>query len=163
MRYSTVLQVPSTQESRRLREVAKVEPKFAKTSELSPKLVEKVEYNWYDFLTIRWKDRHARERTVYLVHAPIVSLVVKNATLFIEQHALNTNLEARNALVYTLEKQAGHCQKEAPKHATLLNNFDPKSFMVKHWAREHGDMNEAPLFKLEVVKRHKDSLSRMLH
>lgn len=35
--------------------------------------------------------------------------------------------------------------------------------MVKHWAQSHGELNEAPLFKFEVVKQHKDSLSRMLH
>ena len=45
----------------------------------------------------------------------------------------------------------------------MLKNIDPKSFMVKHWATAHASLDAQPEFKFEVVRRHKDSLSRMLH
>ena len=48
------------------------------------------------------------------------------------------------------------------EHAVLSKHLDEKSFRVKHWADKHAEMVHAPKFKFEVVKHHKDSLSRML-
>ena len=53
--------------------------------------------------------------------------------------------------------------ERSAEHVALLKNFDQKCFMVKHWANSHTTMDVPPEFKFEVVKRHRDSLSRMLH
>ena len=49
------------------------------------------------------------------------------------------------------------------EHTTLLRNLDPKSFAVKHWAMDHAQSKAPPTFKFELVKQHKDALSRLLH
>ena len=49
------------------------------------------------------------------------------------------------------------------ENAAQLENLNPKSFMVKHWASAHSGLDAAPAFKFEVVNRHRDSLARMLH
>ena len=53
--------------------------------------------------------------------------------------------------------------ERSSEHIAMLKNVDPKSFMVKHWALAHAGMDSQPSFKFEVVRKHKDSLSRMLH
>ena len=49
------------------------------------------------------------------------------------------------------------------EHVQALKRFDPRSFMVKHWAKVHFNDNSAPEFQFKVIKKHNDPLSRKVH
>ena len=44
-----------------------------------------------------------------------------------------------------------------------LYDFDTESFsIVKHWMNSHTDRDEAPPFKIKILRQYKDSLSRQV-
>ena len=163
MRYSTVLQVPSTGGSRLLREIAKVKPKLAKASGFSVKLVERSGVQ-----LARLFDRKMERPTCGRSNcAPCTQANgksrCKKCNVVYRATCQECKAMGSNCVGTYVGETSRTLAERSSEHTTLLNNFDPKSFMVKHWAQSHGELNEAPLFKFEVVKQHKDSLSRMLH
>ena len=48
--------------------------------------------------------------------------------------------------------------ERSAEHAKALRRFDPNSFMVKHWAKEHFDLNLAPKFKFKVYRKHQSGV-----
>ena len=53
--------------------------------------------------------------------------------------------------------------ERALEHVSALKNFDNDSFMWKHWALHHPDCNDSPNFWFQVIKCHKDPLTRLVH
>ena len=53
--------------------------------------------------------------------------------------------------------------ERAGEHEALLGKLDVTSFMYKHWAIAHKDLEDPPNFKFKVVKKHSDPLSRLIH
>ena len=49
------------------------------------------------------------------------------------------------------------------EHVAAFKRLDVSSFMLKHWALTHAELDSLPEFKFRVVKCHSDPLSRMLH
>ena len=41
-------------------------------------------------------------------------------------------------------------------------SFSKKSHIVKHWMNSHTDRDEAPPFKIKILRQYKDSLSRQV-
>ena len=53
--------------------------------------------------------------------------------------------------------------ERSTEHVSAAGGFDNDNFIVKHWANEHPDMMDRPQFRFEVIRRHRDPMSRLLH
>ena len=49
------------------------------------------------------------------------------------------------------------------EHIANVNNLKKESFIVDHWMTKHGSEPTPPVFKFEVISKHKDALSRQLN
>ena len=49
------------------------------------------------------------------------------------------------------------------EHKASLNRWDQSSFMFKHWALKHSELDSPPDFKFKVLKKHDGPLSRLIH
>ena len=49
------------------------------------------------------------------------------------------------------------------EHRAALRRYDQGSFMFKHWALAHPELDNPPDFEFSVVKKHKDPMSRLVH
>ena len=52
--------------------------------------------------------------------------------------------------------------ERAKEHRESLRRMDSSSFMFKHWLLKHSERESAPDFKFQVVKLHRDPLSRLV-
>ena len=50
----------------------------------------------------------------------------------------------------------------AAEHINKLREWDRDSFMLNHWAKEHGHLTQPPNLKFTVVKQCRDALSRQI-
>ena len=48
------------------------------------------------------------------------------------------------------------------EHFSDAASFSKKSHMVKHWMLTHGEMDTMPPFKIKILKRYRDCLSRQV-
>ena len=163
MLYSTVLKFPNTHGSTLLIEIARVEPRLAKASGYSAKIVEKsgvqlgrmfdkkmetVKCGRTDCQPCGMSDKKSRCKK---------NNVVYRATC---QDCVNGG--AKNPGTY-IGETSQTLYERCTEHMGLLESLDVKSFAVKHWAQKHADNQAAPVFKFEVAKQHRDALSRALH
>ena len=49
------------------------------------------------------------------------------------------------------------------EHVKALRRYDFSSFMFKHWAIKHSELDHPPEFVFSVVRKHKDPMGRMIH
>ena len=65
---------------------------------------------------------------------------------------------------YKYVGETGRCLAERSReHIRGMENGDVENFIIKHWATCHTDEVTPPEMKFEVVKNHRDCLSRLLH
>ena len=65
---------------------------------------------------------------------------------------------------YVYVGETGRCLAERSReHIRGLRNGDKENFIVKHWALHHRKRKEPPTIKFEIVKNHRDCLSRVVH
>ena len=48
------------------------------------------------------------------------------------------------------------------EHFSDAESFSKKSHMIKHWMVSHGEMNTLPPFRIKILKRYRDCLSRQV-
>ena len=53
--------------------------------------------------------------------------------------------------------------ERSQEHYRGLGNGEKENFIVKHWVLCHSDSDQPPEIEFEVVKNHRDCLSRLLH
>ena len=163
MSYTTVLQVPSTRESALLKGIASLEPRLARASGYSVRLVEKSGVQ-----AVRLFDRKMEKSTCERPDC------LPCSTSSRKSKCKKTNLVYRATCLKCMEigslkpgvyigETSRTLAERSSEHATLYDNLDLKSFMTKHWANEHHELDVPPVYKFEVVKQHRDTMSRQLH
>ena len=53
--------------------------------------------------------------------------------------------------------------ERASEYVSALKNFENDSFMWKHWVLHHLECDASPKFWFQVIKCHKDPLTRLVH
>ena len=169
MDYSTVLQVPSSKDSRLLRALSRVEPGLAKTTNFHVKLVEKSGRPLSKMFQTDFSDgRCGRESCLVCTNPDLkgpsmcmVSNVVYESVCSIcdDKHKIDKSPHEGRYIGETSRTLF----ERATEHHALLNNLDVTSFMYKHWVVVHKDLESPPKFKFRVVKKHVDPLSRLIH
>ena len=49
------------------------------------------------------------------------------------------------------------------EHRAALRRWDESSFMFKHWALKHPNLDTPPEFKFKVLRKHDGPLGRLVH
>ena len=169
MDYSTVLQVPSSKDSRLLRALSRVEPRLAKTTKFHVKLVEKSGRPLARMFPTDFSDGKCGRESCLVCPNPdlkgpsmcMVSNVVYESVCSIcdDKHKID-KLPHQGRYVGETSRTLF---ERASEHHALLENLDITSFMYKHWVIVHKNLDTPPEFKFKVVKKHADPLSRLIH
>ena len=56
-----------------------------------------------------------------------------------------------------------HVGTRLQEHLKNLHNWKKESFILEHWALQHGTLTVPPEFEYKIIASHKDALSRQLH
>ena len=169
MPYTTIMQVPSSHNSRLLRMLAKCEPRLAKASGYQSKYVEKSGRPLAKFFPVSANTKCHR------ISCPVCSnedlkgpslCQVKSVvyecvcTLCDQNHKLDPSSKHLGRYIGQTSRTLS---ERATEHLAGLRRVDLKCHLVKHWALAHPEMLTPPKFKFSVTKPHKDPMSRMIH
>ena len=174
MKYTTIMQVPSTKDSRLLKMLAKAEPRLAKISKYQVKYVEKsgkqlTKYFNKEPVSLKCfrEDCHVCRNS----NSEKPSLCqVKNVVYMgvcvpceIERASMTKDLTNKKIKGVYIGETARTLAERAKEHRAAYNRLESKSFMFKHWSSEHPNLDHPPEFKFSVVKTHKEPMGRLIH
>ena len=170
MRFSTLLQVPSSKDGRLMSMLCKSEPKLAKSSGYQVKLIErsgKPLSNMFDkSLSVKKCHRTLCPACVDFVGkgSPKCGLksVVYAGTCLQCDKTHKSNPSSRHKGLYIGQTYRTLAER-AKEHRQSFKDLENGSFMFKHWYLEHRDSVSPPKFQFKVIQQHKDPLSRMIH
>ena len=168
--FTTILQVQSSQNSRLLKELAKVEPRLTKSSGYHVKLVEKGGKP----LSKCFSKDFNEARCNRVDCEPCLNPARPGPTLCKVKNIVYESVCAECDAEFKLNPSSRHKGKyvgqtartlyeRSGEHVSALKNFDSDSFMWKHWALVHPNLESPPKFLFTVAKCHKDPLSRLVH
>ena len=90
----------------------------------------------------------------------VKSVVYTGVCLLCEaEHKLDPSVKHQGRYVGETSRSLSERSKE---HLAAARRFDTGSFIVKHWALKHPELNKAHDIRFSVLKTHKDPLSRMI-
>ena len=170
MKFTTVMQVPSSKNSRLLKELARIEPRVAKTSGYQAKLVEKsgrqlskmfikdlgaIKCPRLDCIPCKNSSVKGTSmcRTKSVVYESVCALCET-------QHLFDPKSQHRGKYIGQTSRTLYEC---AIEHVRSLRNYESDSFSLKHWSIHHKDLERPPRFDFKVLRCHSDPLSRMIH
>ena len=167
IRQSTVLQVPSSKGSRLLVALARNEPKIAKLTGYHTKLTEKSGVQLSRLFTrvtvpkiCDWEkcgvclsggDRCRQQNVVY-----------RGTCQDCLEEVERKEREKDRIGVY-IDETGRSLAERSSEHLKKLDDSDRDNFILRHWALEHQQKDEAPRIEFRVIKNHRDCLSRLLH
>ena len=170
MNFTSVMQVPSSANGRLLKELARIEPRVAKTSKYQIKLVEKGGRQLSKMFS---KDlgnvKCPRLDCVPCQNASVKgtsmcktkSVVYESVCSLCEiEHKLNPGTTHRGKYI---GQTARTLYERSLEHLKSLRNFEMDSFMLKHWSICHKELEKPPKFDFKVIKCHSDPMSRLIH
>ena len=168
--YSTILQVPSSVNSRLLRALSRIEPRLAKSTKYHVKLVEKSGKPLAKMFSTDFSDGKCGRVDCKVCSNPdtkgpslcMVSNVVYEAVCALCNEKHKTDKQTPHQGKYVGETSRTLYERSC-EHYALLENLDVTSFMYKHWAMAHDNLENPPEFRFKVVKKHSDPLSRLIH
>ena len=170
MPYTTILQVPSSKDSRLLKAIAKIEPRLAKTTNYHAKLVEKSGKSLSKCFSKDFSSGKCFRTDCYVCKNPTlkgpslcnVKSIVYECVCDIcdTTHKLTDNSTHRGRYV---GQSSRTLYERVNEHMTGLRRQEEKNFLFKHWATVHGEMLTAPTFRFRVVKCHKSPMDRVIH
>ena len=170
MKFTTVMQVPSSANSILLKELAKVEPRLAKSSKYQVKLVEQSGRQ----LSKMFSKDIGNVKCSRLDCIPCKNESVKGSTLCKTKSVVYVCVCNICEAEHKLHPESSHRGKyigqtsrtlyeRSLEHVKSLRNFELDSFMLKHWSIEHKELEKPPKFDFKVVRCHSDPLSRLIH
>ena len=172
MPYSTLMQVPSTRDSRLFKMLCKAEPRIAKLTGYEVKYTERSGKQLCKVLTMSPALSNARcsrnDCQVCLNTSANGPTMCNVKGVVYEAVCKQCDTEHRGGLI---EKHRGRyvgqtsqtLYERSKKHIQGLRSHDMKGFAFKHWALVHSDSQAPPKLVFSVVKKHKDPLSRLVH
>ena len=169
LKYTTVLQVPNSKDSKLLRELARIEPKLAKLTKYSTKLVEKsgiplvrLFSRTFDEGTCHWKDCPACAYPDKRGSKCRQNNIVYESVCLVCEKEVGEGTRQSSKLGKYIGETSRCLAERSREHVQLYRNADERSFMLKHWALEHSESTDQPSFKFKVLKSFKDPLSRII-
>ena len=158
--FSMILQVPNTSNSTLLKEIAKVEPKLARTTGYSAKLVEKSGVQ-LGRLFDRKMERRTCGRDVCLpCESTMGKSRCKKCNVVYRATCQTCIIDGSTVPGTYIGETSRTLAERTTEHALLLNNLVHSSFIVKHWANDHSSLTVPPLFKFEMVTLCLDSSTK---
>ena len=170
MPFTSVLQVQSSKGSKLLREIAKIEPRLAKSTGYHVKLVERSGKPLSNMFSksISSSKCHRSDCT------PCSNSQIKGSFMCKVKSVVYEGVCNLCEAEFNLDKSLKHKGKyigqtsrslyeRCGEHETSYRRMESKSFMFKHWAVAHSDLTTPPTFSFKVLKCHRDPLSRMVH
>ena len=170
MKFSTVMQVPSSKNGRLLKMLARAEPRLAKVTGYQVKYVEKSGKQLTKFFT--------KEKTNLKCHRSDCAVCVnsdlkKNSMCQVKgvvyagvcmmcdkEHAEKVSINHNGIYIGETARTLG---ERAAEHRAGYRRLDSKNFMFKHWSSRHSDSDTPPEFRFMVLKKHHDPLGRLIH
>ena len=147
---TTVLQIPNTVGSVLMREIARVEPRLARATGYSTKLIkkggiqlgrlfdrkmEKMDCNRSDCQPCLTTDKKSKCKKGNIVYRATCTQCFDSGSKAPGKYIGETSR--------TLYERTN-------EHTSLLRNLDPKSFAVKHWAKDHPQSKNPPYSNLSL-------------
>jgi len=169
MRYTTVLQVPNSQNGKLFRMLAHAEPRIAKLTVYQAKMTEMSGKSLSKMLSKFFNQpkcpriccavcSYSTRKGPTLCQLKSV-VYMATCSLCDSAHALDPNTPHQGRYVGETSRTLA---ERAAEHRTSFRQMEQSSFMFKHWVLKHGDLQTAPKFTFEVIKHHKDPLSRLV-
>ena len=170
MKFSSLMQVPSSKGGILLKMLAKSEPRIAKASGYQVKLVEQSGKSLSNYFS-----KNLSKSKCHKICCSVCSNSRKKGSnmcglksvvyvgvceICDAKHKKDPSSKHRGIYVGQTYRTLA---ERAREHRNKLKDFSTGSFMLKHWAIEHQELLEAPAFQFSVVQHHKDPLSRMIH
>ena len=170
MKYSTIMQVPSSKNGRLIRMLAKAEPRLAKLSKYQVKYVERSGRKLSKFFPTETQsvkcfrpDCHVcATRTAKGPSLCNVKGVVYTGTCKLCDLSHKQAPGSKHAGLY-VGQTARTLKERAEEHVKSYRRYESKSFMFKHWVTTHPEISDPPEFMFSVIKKHKDPLTRLVH
>ena len=170
MKYTSILQVPSSKNSRLLRAIAKIEPRLAKSTGYHVKLTEKGGRPLSKCFSRGLSD----EKCFRDDCLPCANPNIKGPSLCSVKSVVYECVCVICDNKYSATPSGGHggryvgqtsrtLYERAGEHMAGLRRSDLSNFLFKHWATAHMDQIECPEFRFRVVRCHKSPLDRMIH
>ena len=170
MKFTSLLQVQNSKGGRLIKALSKIEPRLSKLSKYSVKMVEKGGKPLSKLFSKDFGDGKCSR----LDCEPCKNVKKKGPTLCSVKNVVYESTCDACEVKFKSSKDGHHdgryvgqtsrtLYERASEHVEALKNSDLDSFMFKHWALMHSDMDKAPSFTFNVVKCHKDPLSRLVH
>ena len=168
--YTTVMQVPSSLNSRLLNGLARAEYRVAKVTGYQCKMVEKGGKLLSNFFSKQLSNGKCPRLDCEVCANPDikgstlcnVSDVVYEASCTLCEQKFKENPSEGHKGRYIGETYRTLYERSL-EHVSALRRFDSSSFMVKHWSSCHPLSDKPPEFRFKVVQKHKDALSRKIH
>ena len=182
MNYTTVIKVPTSEDSKLLVGLAKREPKIARMVGYNVKLTEKSgiqlarlfnrvtapeRCNWEGCIVC--KNGGSKCKIQNVVYRATCKVCEEDETQ--EKYGENKKRklgenserrEERGKSMYIGE--TGRCLAErSNEHINGMMNGDKETFIIKHWALKHPDLKIPPRVEFKVVKNHRDCMTRLIH
>ena len=170
MKYSTVMQVPSSKDGRLLKMLAKAEPRVAKICGYQVKFVERSGKQLSKLFPrdlgatdcFRMDCAVCQSNTGKGSALCQVKSVVYTGTCRLCNDKHKSNPTAPHKGIY-VGQTSRTLYERLNEHQKSLKRYENSSFMFKHWASAHPELITAPEFDFKVVRKHKDPLSRLVH
>ena len=182
MKFSTVIQVPSSKDSVLIKALARQEPTLARSTGYNIKIIEK-----YGVQLSRLLDRvfrplkcHSLKCLVCKFMAEgkgskcrITNVVCKAECIVCEQQNHGTTEDNPTANTYcktkTVKKKGlyiGETSRSlferSSEHMAGILKANESNFIVKHWANEPSQSDSPPIMRFSVIQTHIDAMSRLI-
>ena len=170
MEYTSVLMVPNSKSGALMKEISKIEPRLSRTTNYHVKIVEKSGKALSNLFSKNMSTGKCHRDDC----APCSNEKVTGASLCKAKNVVYESVcsvcDAENAKDPSKMHEGMYigqtCRtlyERSLEHHAALNRLDMSSFMLKHWAIKHSDLESPPQFRFRVLQCHKDPMSRLLH
>ena len=170
MKFSSVLQVQSSKGGRLAKEILKIEPRLAKSTGYTVKIVEKGGKPLSNLFPKSLSSNKCHRNDCI----PCSNVSIKSSSLCKVKSVVYEGVCNMCEETHRLDRSQPHKGKyigqtartlyeRCDEHVKSYKRMDKSSFMFKHWATCHSDVLDPPVFSFKVLKCHKDPLTRMVH
>ena len=170
MRFSTILQVPSTHGSTLLNNLVSAEQQLATMSGYNVKLVEmsgiqlaRIFQRVYSPHKCHWLECPVcKEHTAKGASRCRNSNIVYEGVCIECLDEVQRGVRKKGAVGKYIGESSRTLAERSLEHSRGAMSIDPDNFIVKHWVTQHSELESAPRIKFNVVKTFKDPLSRLV-
>ena len=170
MRFSTLMQVPSSKDGRLFKMLTAAEPRLAKMSGYQVKYVESSGKPLSKVFPPIQTSNHCHRKDCFVClsspkNKPSMckaKSVVYSITCELCEKTHKQDPSVAHKGLY-IGESARTLYERSIEHMRKLRRMEDSSCLFKHWAITHPELLEAPSFLFKVIKKHSDPLSRMIN